>query len=185
MNFGCRIALAIMLTPSARAQPAASKPRSAPPADQAACDALGEADDRLRVAFSKGSPFPDQVYAAFAGQGSGDATAGNYLNRGQDLYANFETVFAQCRAAYGRGAGSVPPAAAALLKRRAQDAKHSSDLYLDLPATIARIDAEQKPPALLLRGEFLSAMYKIADGAHYEAASALADDAHAKLAKIP
>jgi len=184
MVSGRWIVLTLSLAPWARAEPVKLRAKPALSTAQAACYALGEANDRIRVAFSKGSPFPDQVYGAFAGQGSGDATAANYLNRGQDLYGKFESVAAQCRATYGRGSAAVPANVAAPLARDAQSAKHAVDLYLDLPATIAKIDAEQKPAALLLRDEFLTAMYKIADGGRYDAASALADDAHEKLARI-
>jgi hypothetical protein len=178
------MALALLLAQPSRAESFMPKTRPNSTVDQAACYALGGANDRLRVAFSKGSLFPDQVYGAFAGQGSGEVTAANYLTRGQELFEQFETVVAQCRTTFGTGAGPVPPAFAASIKRRAQTAKHTADFYLDLPATIAKIDADQNPARLLLRDEFLTAMYKIADGGNYEAASALADDAHEKLARI-
>lgn len=161
----------------------AAPPRSPSAADVASCYALRAEDDRLRSAFAKASTFPDQVYGAFQGEGSGDATAGDYMTRGQDLFQLTDTVVAQCQATFGPAAGPVQEVVAAPIRRRVASAKHTAELYLDLPRTIAQIDAHQDPAGLALRGEFLTAMYKIADGGDYGAASALADDAHAKLAR--
>jgi len=161
----------------------AAPPRSPSAADYASCAALRAQDDRLRSAFAKGSTFPDQVYGAFQGEGSGDATAGDYMTRGQDLFQLADAVVAQCQATFGPGAGPVQEVVAAPIRRRVASARRTAELYLDLPRTIAQIDSEQDPAGLALRGEFLTAMYKIADGGDYGAASALADDAHAKLAR--
>ena len=150
----------------------------------ALCLGLGTADDRLRTAFAKGSTFPDQVYSAFAGQGSGEATAGDYLTRGQELFQSADAAEAQCRSTFGYGAAPASPSEAAAIRRRVQGAKHDADLYLDLPRTIGKIDAEQNSADLALRDQFLTAMYKIADGGNYEAASALADAAHAAQSRI-
>jgi hypothetical protein len=169
----------LLCTLSANAAP----PRAPSAADSASCYALRAEDDRLRSAFAKGSTFPDQVYGAFQGEGSGEATAGDYLTRGQDLFALTDTVVAQCAANFGPGAGPVQEVVAAPIRRRVAQARHTAELYLDLPRAIADIDARQDPAGLSLRGEFLTAMYKIADGGDYGAASALADDAHAKLAR--
>jgi hypothetical protein len=162
---------------------ASAAPRPASSADVASCYGLRAEDDRLRSAFARGSTFPDQVYGAFQGQGSGDATAGDYMTRGQDLFQLTDTVVAQCQATFGPGAGPVQEVVAAPIRRRVASAKHTAALYLDLPRTIASIDSEQDPAGLALRSEFLTAMYKIADGGDYSVASALADDAHAKLAR--
>ena len=162
-------------------------PKPRPPAsgaETALCLGLRQSDDRLRTAFARGSTFPDQVYSAFAGQGSGEATAGDYLTRGRDLFQLVDTVEAQCRSTFGYGAAPASPAEAAAIRRRAQSAKRTADLYLDLPRTIDQIDAEQNPADLALRPRFLTAMYKIADGGNYEAASALADAAHAEQRRI-
>jgi hypothetical protein len=175
------LGLALLLLGPAAAKAAAPHGPSA--ADVASCYALRAEDDRLRTSFAKGSTFPDQVYGAFQGEGSGDATAGNYLTRGQDLFTLTDTVVAQCAATFGPGAGPVQEVVAAPIRRRVAQAKHTAELYLDLPRTIAKIDDEQNPAGLALRNEFLTAMYKIADGGDYGAASALADDAHAKLAR--
>ena len=161
----------------------AAVPHGPSAADVSSCYALRAEDDRLRTAFAKGSPFPDQVHGAFQGEGVGDATAGDYLTRGQDLFALTDTVVAQCAATFGPGSGPVQEVVAAPIRRRVAEAKHTAQLYLDLPRTIASIDAEESPAGLALRGEFLTAMYKIAAGGDYGAASALADDAHAKLAR--
>ena len=177
------IALACLLMAPAAAGGFMQKPRSGNSADLASCYGLGSADDRLRTAFMKGSTFPDQVYAAFAGQGSGDATAGDYLTRGTELFQLVDTVAAQCRATFGPGS-NPPEQEAAPIRRRVQSAKHTADLYLDLPRTIEKIDAEQNPADLALRPQFLTAMYKIADGGNYEAASSLADAAHATQSRI-
>lgn len=183
MSLGRWIVVSIFLTTASRGAPFMPKQRPNSSADLGLCYGLAQAGGRLRAGFSKGSPFPDQVYGAFAGQGSGDATAGDYLTRGQDLLQLADTVAAQCEATFGPGSGPAQPVVAAPIRRRAQEAKHTADLYLDLPQTIAKIDADQDPAGLALRAEFLSAMYKIADGGDYGAASALADDAHAKLAR--
>ena len=173
--------LAILLLawpPAAR-----SAPRPANGADVASCYGLRAEDDRLRSAFAKGSTFPDQVYGAFQGQGSGDATAEDYMTRGQDLFQLTDTVVAQCQATFGPGGRPVQEVVAAPIRRRVASAKRTAALYLDLPSTIAQIDSQQDPAGLSLRNEFLTAMYKIADGGDYGAASTLADDAHAKLAR--
>lgn len=176
-----RIGLGLLFLAPALASAAA--PQRPGAADTASCYALRAEDDLLRGAFAKGSTFPDDVYGAFQGEGSGDATAGDYMTRGQDLFTLTDTVVAQCQATFGPGAGPVQEVVAAPIRRRVAQAQHTARLYLDLPRTIARIDAEQDPAGLALRGEFLTAMYKIADGGDYGAASALADDAHAKLAR--
>jgi hypothetical protein len=175
-------ALACLVAASAGAAGFMAKPKSGY-GDMSSCYGLGSADDRLRTAFAKGSTFPDMVYNAFAGQGSGDATAGDYLTRGQDLFQLVDTVAAQCRATFAPGS-NPPEQEAAPIRRRVQSAKHTADLYLDLPNTIAKIDAYQNPADLALRPQFLTAMYKIADGGNYEAAAALADQAHADQARI-
>ena len=152
--------------------------------DTALCMGLGASRDRLRGSFGKGSDFPDMVYAAFDGQGSGDATAVSYLRRGEDLYQLVATVEAQCQQAFGYNAGPRSEAEAAAVRRRAQSAKKTADLYLDLPRTIANIDSAQNPAELGYRPQFLTAMYKIADGGNYEAAAALADAAQAGRSRI-
>ncbi|MDE2143972.1 MAG: hypothetical protein KGJ84_16300 [Elusimicrobia bacterium] len=152
--------------------------------DTALCLALGASGDRLRGAFAKGSDFPDSVYAAFEGQGSGDASAVSYLNRGQDLYQLVATVEAQCRATFGYNAGPRSDSEAAAIRRRAQSAKKSADLYLNLPLIIANIDSAQNPAELGYRPQYLTAMYKIADGGNYEAAAALTDAAQASRGRI-
>jgi hypothetical protein len=162
---------------------ASAAPRSPGAADAASCYGLRAEDDRLRSAFAKGSTFPDQVHGAFVGEGSGDATADDYLTRGQDLFQLTDTVVAQCQATFGPGSGPVQEVVAAPIRRRVAAARHTAELYLDLPRTVAQIDSEQDPAGLALRAEFLAAMYKIADGGDYGAASALADDGHAKLAR--
>jgi hypothetical protein len=179
--------LAGLLASAAVAAPFAGRGQLGPGGggNDAQCVGLRAQDDMLRSSFAKGSVFPDQVFAAFDGQGSGEATAQSYLARGQDLFALTDTVVSQCDATFGRGAGAAPPTVAAPILRRVSEAKRTAQLYLDLPRTIARIDAEQNPAALSLRPQFLTAMYKIADGGEYAAAWALADDAHAKLARLP
>jgi hypothetical protein len=152
--------------------------------DAALCLALGQSRDRLRGAFANGSDFPDMVGAAFEGQGSGEATAGNYLTRGQDLYQLVAATEAQCQAALGYNAGPRSDAEAAAIRRRAHSAKRTADLYLDLPRTIANIDAAQNQLELGLRPQFLTAMYKIADGGNYEAAAAIVDSAQAARSRI-
>jgi hypothetical protein len=183
MRHGRWLFLALLLAPASSAAPVMPKQRLNSSADLASCYGLAQSGGLLRAAFAKGSAFPDQVYGAFAGQGSGDATAGDYMTRGQDLLQLADAVAAQCRAAFGPGTAPAEPVVAAPIRRRVQSARRTVDLYLDLPRTIAKIDDEQSPAGLALRGEFLAAMYKIADGGDYEAASALADDAHAKLAR--
>ena len=153
-------------------------------ADNALCVGLDQSDARLRLAFAKGSTFPDQVDNAFAGQGSGDATAGDYLTRGQELFQQVDAVSAQCRATFGYNAAQTSAAGAAAIRRRAQGAKRMADLYLDLPRAIDGIDASQNPADLALRPQFLTAMYKIADGGDFDAAGALADAAHAAQSRI-
>ncbi|MFI5347718.1 MAG: hypothetical protein ACHQ51_15190 [Elusimicrobiota bacterium] len=152
--------------------------------DAALCFSLGQSRDNLRGAFGKGSDFPDVVYAAFEGQGSGDATAGNYLTRGQELYQLVATTEAQCQAAIGPNAGPRSDAEAAAVRRRAQSAKKSTDLYMNLPRIIAAIDGSPNQMEQSLRPRFLDAMYKIADGGNYEAASTLADSASAARSRI-
>ena len=158
------------------------RPSSGSP--MALCYGLGQSDDRLRTAFGRGSTFPDQVYGAFAGQGSGDVTAGDYLRRGQELFQLVDTVQTQCRATFGANGAAASPAEAAAIERRVRSAKRTADLYLDLPRTIDTIDAEQHPADLALRSQFLAAMYRIADGGNYEAAAAIADAAHAGQSRI-
>jgi hypothetical protein len=181
-------ALVLILASGARAAPFAGKnelPRPAVSgADNALCLGLDQSDTRLRVAFAKGSAFPDQVFNAFAGQGSGEATAGDYLTRGQELFQQVDAVSAQCRATFGYNASQTSVAEAAAIRRRVQGAKRMADLYLDLPRTIDAIDAGQNPADLALRPQFLTAMYKIADGGDFDAAGTLADAAHAAQNRI-
>ena len=152
--------------------------------DASLCLALGQSRDRLRGAFGKGSDFPDMVYAAFDGQGSGAATAESYLTRGRDLYQLVATTESQCQTALGYNAAPRSEAEAAAIRRRAHAAKKTADLYLDLPRTIVDIDAAQNQADLGLRPQFLTAMYKIADGGNYEAAAAIVDSAQAARSRI-
>ncbi len=172
MRTACRTALACLLLATASAAgfmaQAAAGQNSADMSSS--CYGLGSADDRLRTAFAKGSTFPDQVYNAFAGQGSGDAT-GDYLTRGQDLFQLVDTVAAQCRAtsrpapirrnrrprpsAGACRAPSTPPIFTWICRGRS-----------------LKIDADQNPPTLPCARSSSTAMYKIADGGNYEAASA-------------
>ena len=176
---------ALLLTPAARAAEFMGKTPARPAASDAGlCLALGQSRDRIRAAFARGSDFPDKVGAAFDGQGSGEATAGNYLTRGQELFQLVSTVDAQCQAAFGYNAGPRSEAEAAAIRRRAQAAKRSADLYLDLPSTIAAIDARGDSLELSLRPRFLTAMYKIADGPDYEAAAAVAGAAQASRSRL-
>lgn len=172
--------LAALLLAPARAADFAGKPARPSPADAALCAGLGQSDDRLRAAFRDDSDFPDQVGAAFAGQGSGEATAGSYLARGRDLFAFADSALARCRAAFDYASSNNSPAEAAAVRRRAQGAKRDADLYLDLPRILAEIDAAGSPAEAPLRPRFLRAMYLIADGGDYAAARVLADAASAQ-----
>lgn len=159
---------------------ATAVPARAASADAALCAGLAQSGDRLRLALRAGSDFPDQVGAAFDGQGSGEVTAGDYLTRGRELYRLVATVDAQCRAAFGFRASPTSAPEAAAIRRRAQSAQRTAELYLALPRLMAELDAEGNPEDQSLRPQFLRAMYKIADGPDYAAAQVLADDASAQ-----
>lgn len=159
---------------------ATAVPARADSADAALCAGLAQSGDRLRLALRSGSDFPDQVGAAFDGQGSGEATAGDYLSRGRELYQLVATVDAQCRAAFGFRASPTSAPEAAAVRRRAQSARRTADLYLALPRIMAELDAGGDPADLGLRPRYLRAMYRIADGPDYAAAQLLADEASAQ-----
>lgn len=181
------LALAVLLSavPASAAEFMGKAARPATSASDAAlCTGLDQSRARLKSDFMRGSDFPGQVRAAFDGEGSADATAGNYLTRGQELYQLVATVEAQCRAAFGYGAGPTSEAEGAAVRRRAQSAKRASDLYLNLPRVIAAIDAREDPMELSLRPQFVTAMYKVADGPNYEAAEAIADAAQASRSRL-
>lgn len=150
--------------------------------DAALCAGLFQSADRIKLAFVKGSTFPDQVYGAFSGEGSGDATTHDYLVRGEDLYQLTATVSDQCRAALQTPGTSAAEAAA--VRRRANEAKRTADLYLDLPATVQRIDDSGSEAQNALREQFVTAMHKIADGGNYSAAQTIADSARAALSRL-
>lgn len=159
---------------------AAAIPARASSTDEAMCAGLSRSGDRLRLALRPDSDFPDQVGAAFEGQGSGDATAGDYLTRGRELHQLVAAVDAQCRAAFGFRASPTSAPEAAAIRRRAQSAQRTAELYLALPRLMAELDAEGNPADQGLRPQFLRAMYKIADGPDYAAAQVLADAASAQ-----
>jgi hypothetical protein len=178
-----KTALAAVLLAGGTAVAAPGRPKVSS-ADAALCASLFRAADLLRLEFRAGSDFPDRVTRAFEGQGSGEATAADYVNRGRELVQLTATVDAQCRAAFGPGAGGTSPAEAAAIRRRAQEARRTADLYLELPRVMASIDEGQNPADEALRPEFLKAMYKIADGPDYAAAQAIADAAQARRRRI-
>lgn len=152
-------------------------------ADAALCAGLGQSRDRLKFAMRPDSDFPDQVSAAFEGQGSGEVTAADYLTRGRELLQLTDAVANQCQGTFGYGATGASASEQAAIRRRSHGAKKTADLYLEVPAAIRRIDAEGGASARL-RPAFLQAMYKIADGPDYAAAQALADPAEAELRRI-
>ncbi len=160
-------------------------PRAAgPAADAALCAGLDQSVAALRAAFAKSSAFPDQVRIAFVVRGTDGASAENYLTRGRELARQADAASAQCRAAFGAGVPQTSPAGAAVVRRNAQRAKRWADLYMDLPRTIGGIDSAQNPAGLAQRPQFLTAMFKIADGGDFDSAGAIADAAHDALSRL-
>lgn len=153
--------------------------------DAALCAGLAQASSRLRAIGAAQSDFPGQVFAAFSGEDAGETKTNSYISRGAELLQLNATVEAQCRASLGYGAASVSEAEAAAVRRRAESAKRTADLYLNLPLTVARIDQSDNSLEISLRPRFAMAMDKIAnDPPDYQAAATIAHAAHALMSRI-